>query len=490
MRIVYIDIDSLRPDHLGCYGYHRNTSPNIDAVAREGVAFRNCHASDVPCLPSRTALFAGRNGFHTGVIDHGGFQSQPFIEGADRHFRDYFGTHGFISTMQRNKVHTVTFSPFGNRHSAWHWFAGFNEVHDTGRGGQENADEVSPHVVDWIERNGRKDDWFLHMNIWDPHTPYRVPDEFGDPFEDDPLPAWLTEEVRQQHWAGIGPHSAREILGWSEKAWGSDRRRQPGVAASMDDVRMMFDGYDTGVRYADYHLGKIMDALKAAGIYDDCAIVISADHGENLGELNIYGDHQTADQITTNVPLILKWPGATDSRKGQQDTGLLYHFDVAATVLDMLDLEVPSLWDGRSFKDDLTSSRDCAHRDQVVVSQGAWSCQRAVRWQDYIYIHSMHEGYHGFPDDMLFNVANDPHEQHDLAASEPEILNEGKARLLDWTREMIRTATHPVDPMIVTMGQGGAFHTRGNLPAYLKRLEETDRGTWADWLRKKHPREV
>ena len=68
MRILYIDIDTLRPDHLGCYGYHRNTSPNIDRLAASGLRFTNVHASDTPCLPSRTALLTGRFGIHNGVV--------------------------------------------------------------------------------------------------------------------------------------------------------------------------------------------------------------------------------------------------------------------------------------------------------------------------------------------------------------------------------------------------------------------------------------
>ena len=77
MRILYIDIDSLRPDHLGCYGYHRNTSPNIDRIAAEGVRYENCYVTDAPCLPSRTALWSGRFGIHNGVINHGGVASEP-----------------------------------------------------------------------------------------------------------------------------------------------------------------------------------------------------------------------------------------------------------------------------------------------------------------------------------------------------------------------------------------------------------------------------
>ena len=72
MRILYVDIDTLRPDHLGCYGYHRQTSPNIDAFAKTAAVFENVHASDVPCLPSRTALLTGRFGIHNGVVNHGG----------------------------------------------------------------------------------------------------------------------------------------------------------------------------------------------------------------------------------------------------------------------------------------------------------------------------------------------------------------------------------------------------------------------------------
>ncbi len=81
MRILMIDIDTLRPDHLGCYGYHRNTSPNIDRVASQAVRFENNYVSDAPCLPSRSALWSGRSGFHTGVINHGGMAADPFIEG-------------------------------------------------------------------------------------------------------------------------------------------------------------------------------------------------------------------------------------------------------------------------------------------------------------------------------------------------------------------------------------------------------------------------
>jgi choline-sulfatase len=112
MRILYIDIDTLRPDHLGCYGYHRHTSPNIDALAERGVTFENCYNSDAPCLPSRSALWSGRCGFHTGVVGHGGTAADPFIEGTSRGFRDVFDATSWTSALRRTGLHTVTVSPF------------------------------------------------------------------------------------------------------------------------------------------------------------------------------------------------------------------------------------------------------------------------------------------------------------------------------------------------------------------------------------------
>ena len=66
MRILFIDIDTLRPDHMGCYGYSRNTTPNMDQVCREGIRFDQYYCSDAPCLPSRAALISGQFGIHNG----------------------------------------------------------------------------------------------------------------------------------------------------------------------------------------------------------------------------------------------------------------------------------------------------------------------------------------------------------------------------------------------------------------------------------------
>lgn len=492
MRFLYIDIDSQRPDHLSCYGYHRRTSPNIDILAQEGLRLESVYVSDGPCLPSRTALFSGRFGINTGVIGHGGTAADPFVEGIGRGFGSIWGRTSWPRTMRDLGMHTASISPFAERHAAWHFYAAFNEVHNTGRRGLESAHEITPTALDWLRRNQSQDNWFLHLNLWDPHTPYRAPESFGEPFADSPLPAWLTEEVRQAHWQGCGPHSAQEAVGYEEvgEQYKLLYPRQPYIIDSAKQVRRMFDGYDTGVLYADSHIGQVFDLLKEQGLYDDTAILISGDHGETLGELNIYGDHQTADEHTCHVPGILKWPGVTDSQAGSVDRGLHYQFDVAATVTSLLGGTVPNNWHGKSFSESLRAGEE-AGRDSLVLSQGAWTCQRSLRYRDekqrdLICIRSYHDGHHGFPDTMLFNLSSDPHEQNDIALEEPQEVLGAISKIDTWLGLRMKDATHPVDPMWTVIAEGGPTHTRGQLGAYLDRLRLTNRGHWADLLESRH----
>lgn len=389
--------------------------------------------------------------------------------------------------LRQAGLKTVTVSPFGERHSAWHWYAGFSEVYNTGKSGLERAEEVSPVAIDWLKRNGKEDNWFLHVNLWDPHTPYRSPNAVIRSFADQALPAWYTEEVRQRHWNSCGPHSAQEVTGFGPPGdWIKEYPHQPSAIDSMDAARKMFDGYDAGVSYADDHVGQILNALADQGVLGETVVIISADHGENLGELNIYGDHQTADHITSRVPLIIRWPGITTGNSTRTDTALHYHLDFAATLIEMAGGTVPKNWDGVSFAESSKKGAS-AGRDFLVVSQGAWSCQRSVRFDDYICIRSYHDGYHAFPDAMLFNVKEDPHEQRDLTPNKPEVVAKATTPLDQWHGEMMRTATHPQDPMWTVVREGGPSHTRGALPQYLKRLRETGRGDWAQKLAAAHP---
>lgn len=489
MNVLYIDIDSLRLDHLGCYGYHRDTSPNIDRLARDAVRFTNLYVSDVPCHPSRTALWSGRHGFKTGVVAHGGTACEPFIEGRDRSWAGQFAQTGWMGALRKAGLHTVTISSFGERHGCWHWYAGFNEIVNPGMRGMERADEVTPLALDWLKRKGKEKPWFLHVNLWDPHTPYRTPDAFGNPFKDDPMPEWVTADLITSQNENYGPHGAREPNGYGYETL---HERFPLGPAPIDGVakaKAWFDGYDMGVRYADHHVGLLIEQLEALGIADETVIVVGADHGENLGELNIWGDHQTADQFTCRVPLIIRWPGGG----GRVDDGLHYHFDWAATLIELLGGAVPGNWDGRSFADAFRAG-DVESRPWLLLSQGAWSCQRGVRFRrdghEYMLLRTYHNGYRPFPEHMLFDLTTDPHQQHDLATTKPAILADGLACLDEWLGRMARESNHDVDPLMTVMREGGPFHTRGELAGYLKHLRATGRAAHADTLLAQHPKEA
>ncbi|MCB1685651.1 MAG: sulfatase, partial [Pseudomonadales bacterium] len=476
--------DTLRPDHLGCYGYHRATSPNIDALAQKSAVFNNVHASDVPCLPSRTALLTGRFGIHNGVVNHGGTDADPVIDGAGREFWSRLQIDSFPSRLKRAGLKTTSISSFAQRHSAFHWYAGFDEAYNVGKYGLETADEVFAIASDWLQREGGRDNWFLHVHMWDPHTPYRAPASYGDPFTDDPLPEWLTEQVRQTHWAGCGPHSSRECNGFAPKQKLRARfPRQPQEAPDMAAVRQMFDGYDTGVLMADDYVGRILNLLANLGVEEETVVMLSSDHGETLGELNVYGDHQTADQITTRVPLILHWPGKVPVGRFE---ALHYQVDVSATLLDLLGQEVPDSWDGRSFAKALETGTD-GGRDTLVLSQAAWTCQRGVRFDDWLYLNTRHDAFHLYPDHMLFNLRTDPHQQQDLAEQETDQLTHGQTLLAGWLAENIAGAARGRDPHDNVMKEGGPYHVRGQLPEYLKRLRATDRGDLAERLEAKWP---
>lgn len=491
MKILYVDIDSLRADHLGCYGYGRNTSPVIDRLASGGVRFERVFTSDSPCLPSRTALWSGRFGFRTGVIGHGGTASQPFIEGAERGFRDSFYTDGWMGALRRAGHYTATISSFGERHSAWHWYAGFNEVINPGTCGIERADEVIPLAIDWIGRRGlRLPNWFLHVNLWDTHTPYRMPDAFVKPFAAAPSSLWLDRATLERFRASFGPHSAMDTPGY-DGTRDPNFPNAPGPVASLADASAWIDGYDASLAFADHWIGRLIVALEESGLLEETMIVISADHGENLGELNVWGDHQTADPITCRIPLVVRLPAG--SGPARIDRARHYHFDWGATLLELAGARVPDSWDGVSFADAFRADRD-EGRAFVVTSHGAWCCQRGVVFEDAGHEYSMlvtyHDGYKDFPRCMLFDATADPHELENIAPRRPDLVGEASRLLALWQARMMALAPGNVDPLMTVLREGGPFHCRGELARYLERLRQTGRAEHARTLAARHPQEV
>jgi arylsulfatase A-like enzyme len=162
---------------------------------------------------------------------------------------------------------------------------------------------------------------------------------------------------------------------------------------------------------------------------------------------------------------------------------------VGATVIELLGGSVPAVWDGRSLADALRSGADVG-REELVITQGAWTCQRAVRWQSWIAIHTLHDGYHDFPEWMLFDLVRDPHEQHNLADERRELIAAAKGKLAAWMAAALQRNRGGVDPLTTVLREGGPSHTRGKLPAYVERLRATGRTLLAERLTAAHPSEL
>ncbi len=116
MRIIYLDIDSLRPDHMSCYGYERQTTPSIDQIATRGVRFQHVYCASSPCVPSRASFIAGRFAINHGALSHWGPGCHFEYPEGPRHSQIY---PLFTRYLRKAGYKTVTFSSFGDRHHAW-----------------------------------------------------------------------------------------------------------------------------------------------------------------------------------------------------------------------------------------------------------------------------------------------------------------------------------------------------------------------------------
>ena len=322
------------------------------------------------------------------------------------------------------------------------------------------------------------------MHLWDPHTPYRAPAEFGNPFENDDFFDWLwiDEKALARHQQVYGPHTTHELNMFNDKETPA-LPRNPGKITDMNGIRRVIDGYDCGVAYADYCLGQIVEKLKELGIYEETAIILTADHGENFGELGMYAEHGTADRPCCNIPFIIRWPGY---QSGTVDNEFHYSLDFLPTACDLLNVEKNEDWDGISFAETLKEGKPLG-RDSLVLSQMAHVCQRSARFGDWLYIRTVHDGFHNWDSEMLFNLKEDPWEQHDVKEAYPEICRQGAKIILDWIDENMKKNRSQVDPMWTVYHEGGPFHAHeSSLHTYEERLRSTGRDTEADNLLHRH----
>lgn len=450
MRILYIDIDSCRADHLGCYGYGRPTSPIIDELAAGGTVLADCYASDTPCLPSRAALFSGRFGISNGVTCHDGPASQLRYPRSGRGHGHDPSRPMWMRYFQEKGWQTVCFSGFMQRHQAWWFAAGFTQHFGNQLpGGPEPADEVNQKVVPWLRRNGAEDDWFLHVNYWDVHTPYHAPDRHWDRFASEEPPTYPDRETISDHVANYyGPRTARDWWiegGWQNPNTGQTAKMPAGNPDNWENYLGFLNGYDAGIAYVDEKVGELLEELDRLGVREETAVIVSSDHGESIAELGMYFEHGNCTEGTTRVPLVMSWPGLTEARGSLG--GLTYQLDLPPTVLELLGMEVPEGWHGQSFAGALEAERrDWSPREHLVLGTGIYSFQRAVRTGRYRLIRTIHPGLLPYDNLYLFDTQEDPHQTTNIAEEHPDIVAELDHTLLEFLYHHTSGALSQRDP--------------------------------------------
>lgn len=513
-NILYIDIDTMSPNHMSCYGYNRQTTPNLDKLTRENscAVFENMYTSDAPCLPSRTSLTTGQFGIRHGVTNHGGKYSELRNECEGRSFMRCLEYDSLFGVLKRAGKRTVSISSFSARHSAWHFNAGFNEVYCYGDSAVQQAPEIHQITEKWFNDNKDSENWFLHYHLWDPHTPYRVPESYHPEFLDQELDFFVDEEILAKHRKCIGPHTATSLNMYDTENH-TGFKRALGTINDLDDLKTVLDGYDVGIHYADYHIGKLIDKLKENGMFNDTIIIVTADHGENLGELGMYSEHGTADVATCRIPFIVNVPGSNigDIKFDK----LHYNIDILPTIAELYDIKpqleeiamggkgisaeietdgvIPKhkIWDGKSFLSSFKDRKDVGH-DYLVLSQMSHVLQRSVIFDKYLYIQTYHSGYHlHFEPEMLYDISTDMHEQENIAKSQPEIVKEAKSILFDWTNQQMASLEfgHCEDPLWYIYSHEGPYHAKNSdHDKFVKKLTSAGLEEMAEAVKKYDPR--
>ncbi|WP_275883063.1 sulfatase [Halorhabdus sp. BNX81] len=314
-NVILISCDALRADHLGCYGYRRNTTPELDEFAQGSVRFRNAYSVSSHTREAVPALMTGQypdvaidskyhlvsNTIASRLSEHGyataGFHSNPYLSRSynfDRGFDTfdddlYLGQHKIIALAQR------ALDKLRNRHYA-------------------RAEEINRRALAWLDSIDTGEPFFLWNHYLDTHGPYNPPAEYATLYAD------------------------REISGREAQRLYKRAINDP-ESITDDEQRLLIDLYDGEIKYNDEYIGRFLASLRERELLEDAIVLITADHGEAFGEHGCYGHPRYLHDELTHVPMIVQPPGNKASVLEAPTSTL----DIAATILDMIgrDADLP-----------------------------------------------------------------------------------------------------------------------------------------------------
>jgi arylsulfatase len=459
MHIILYVLDALRADHLGCYGYGRNTSPHIDAIARDGVVFENCFTATTWTRPVAASLL-------TGVY--------PAVHGTRSRY-DSFATPltRLPEALKKGGYRTAAFSTMGNVSADIGFNRGFDVYHDlfaepsllarrqkldAAREGllqtsyQEMvlplAEDINDYLLNWLAVNETADTFNFIWSI-ETHEPYRAPEPFRR-FAATPLRPGEGE---------------------------SDDIRAAGPA----DRQRLRDLYDDEIFYNDHCLGELVTQLQQAGLYDDTLLVITGDHGEAFYEHGVYTHGHTPYDELIHVPLIIKFP--ENWYAGRRIPALVELVDIFPTLvatagLNLIEVGGTSvqghnllpLMEGtqtavRPYTYSDTQSL-AVHNHYLSIRNQKWKYiqvkrpQRNIRTLFQTAKHIIERGLlldvlrrrqhfqrnRRGADEYLFDLTADPQEQQNLAATEPERVRQLQQQLAAWQQQNESLARQQTTP--------------------------------------------
>ena len=368
--VIIVDIDTLRADHLGCYGYQRPTSPNIDAWSREAIRFEWAFAQAPNTPPSQSSILTG---LYPSI--HGRIRGNQVL-------RDEVLT--LAELMSEQGYATAGFVDGGNMVSAFGMGQGFDVYDDAGGG----LDAFGPDAVDWL-RDHSDGKFLLLLHTFDVHSPYEAtPEPFNSAFIDEvELPSELFRSKMSEYM-----HSRRL----------SKNTRNPFrlTPVEVDYARARYDG---GILHVDDWFGQFWRLLRESGLDSRAIVVLISDHGDEFEEHDSVF-HERIYATITRVPLLIRLPGGGGARSVEE---VVETIDLLPTLLDLTGTPVPPFLNGRTLVP-LLAGREI--RSQSAVSESRFfGGQLAVADHALRLVYSRRDGKM-----ELYRYRDDPLEQLDI----------------------------------------------------------------------------
>jgi len=392
-NILLIGIDSLLSTHMSCYGYHRQTTPHIDRFAEGGTLFENTFSPNVPTTSGYTCMLSGMDIFSTQCVAlrHRG----PLAKGVT-----------MLPEILRKEGYNTTSVGGGKENVAWRGFdnyLGYEGWGNLSDGSLPKAHGLNVVAVPELDRLAKsKKPFFLFLRHMDPHSPYMPPAPYDRMF---------------YHGNECDPKnkSMKPVFDFAPFADYFRNWMPPGLT----DKEYVIAQYDGAVAYMDACIQRLFQQLESLGILDDTIVVINSDHGETLYDHECWFDHHGIYDVTLKVPLIVRYPKKVPA--GLRVGGYNQHMDLVPTLLELAGIKTDIKFDGRSLTPMVKGKRR-SHASSFYITECTWMRKHGWRTPEWKLIHALEPDFHFKPEIELYNLVEDPDENHNLAKKHPDIV--------------------------------------------------------------------